>query len=252
MVVILGEHARRDWPGTCKSLLALLPGEWVILGGVKRATVGRLVLGPMAGHQPVALLKHEAGHSALLAKRAEGMDSPASIRRIGICWEATRAPRGTRIPQAWAAWVAQAGLLRVRRECEKSQEALGGQRPPVKAPVGHRASAGRQQAGEDLQTQVFLGAQPLGPPRDDPNLVVEPLDESQGRFVLRLAEGRTAIPVRCEHADKLLAGLEPLPFPGGFPVLEEAPRPARALAAPEPPEGFLEPGTAGGCHAAVT
>lgn len=43
-----------------------------------------------------------------------------SIRRIGLCWEATRAPRGTRKPQAWAISVGQAGLLRVRYQSEKS------------------------------------------------------------------------------------------------------------------------------------
>ena len=43
-----------------------------------------------------------------------------SIRRIGLCWEATRAPRWIHIPQAWAALVAQAGFLRVRSQCEKS------------------------------------------------------------------------------------------------------------------------------------
>ncbi len=43
-----------------------------------------------------------------------------SIRRIGLCWEATRAPRGTRKPQAWAISVGQAGLLRIRYQSEKS------------------------------------------------------------------------------------------------------------------------------------
>jgi hypothetical protein len=43
-----------------------------------------------------------------------------SIRRIGLCWEATRAPRWTRKPQAWAISVAQAGLLRARQKSEKS------------------------------------------------------------------------------------------------------------------------------------
>jgi hypothetical protein len=43
-----------------------------------------------------------------------------SIRRIGHCWEATRAPGWTRNPQAWAIAVAQAGLLRVRSQSEKS------------------------------------------------------------------------------------------------------------------------------------
>jgi hypothetical protein len=42
-------------------------------------------------------------------------------RRIGLCWEATRAPRWTRIPQAWAEQSAQASLLRDRHQSEKSQ-----------------------------------------------------------------------------------------------------------------------------------
>ena len=168
-----------------------------------------------------------------LAKRHEGIDSPASTRRIGLCWEATRAPRWTRIPQAWAASAAQAGLLRVRPECEKSQ-GVRGRASPDKAPPGNQRSDGRQHAGEDLQAQVLLVAQTISAPLDDPNLVVETLHESQRHFVLRLAEGRNAIPVRFDHADKLLVGFEPLPFQGGFPVLEEAPRPALALVAPEP------------------
>ena len=44
-----------------------------------------------------------------------------SARRTGLCWEATRAPRWTRIPQAWVASAAQAGLLRDRQQSEKSQ-----------------------------------------------------------------------------------------------------------------------------------
>src|SRR3989304_9417600 len=47
-------------------------------------------------------------------------DALPIFRRIGLCWEATRAPRRTRKPQAWAISVAQAGLLRVRRQSEKS------------------------------------------------------------------------------------------------------------------------------------
>jgi hypothetical protein len=43
-----------------------------------------------------------------------------TVRRIGLCWEATRAPRWTRKPQAWAISIAQAGLLRVRSQSEKS------------------------------------------------------------------------------------------------------------------------------------
>lgn len=53
------------------------------------------------------------------------ISSPAFARRMGLCWEATRAPRWTRIPQAWAALVAQAGLLRDRQQSEKSQGVWG-------------------------------------------------------------------------------------------------------------------------------
>ena len=60
-----------------------------------------------------------------LAKRWRTIGSRVSIWRIGQCWEATRAPRWIRIPQAWAAAVAQAGLLRDRQECEKSQGVWG-------------------------------------------------------------------------------------------------------------------------------
>ena len=56
-----------------------------------------------------------------LATRRAVLTSWMSTRRIGLCWEATRAPRWIRIPQAWAAMVAQAGLLRDRQQSEKSQ-----------------------------------------------------------------------------------------------------------------------------------
>jgi hypothetical protein len=62
-----------------------------------------------------------------------------SIRRIGLCWEATRAPHWTRKPQAWAAGVAQAGLqpsrclgsasLRARHQSEKSIKTTQKQNP---------------------------------------------------------------------------------------------------------------------------
>jgi hypothetical protein len=51
-----------------------------------------------------------------MKKRKENL----SARRIGLCWEATRAPRVTRKPQAWVIPVAQTGLLRVRPQSEKS------------------------------------------------------------------------------------------------------------------------------------
>ena len=60
-----------------------------------------------------------------LATRDGAIDFGVSTRRVGLCWEATRAPRRTRIPQAWAERSAQAGLLRDRQECEKSQGVWG-------------------------------------------------------------------------------------------------------------------------------
>jgi len=56
-----------------------------------------------------------------LAKCRGLISSPVFTRRIGLCWEATRAPRWTRIPQPWAEKSAQAGLLRDRQQSEKSQ-----------------------------------------------------------------------------------------------------------------------------------
>jgi hypothetical protein len=49
------------------------------------------------------------------------VNSAPFTRRIGLCWEAPRAPRWTRKPQAWAAQAVQAGLLRDRQQSEKSQ-----------------------------------------------------------------------------------------------------------------------------------
>ena len=59
-------------------------------------------------------------HRRLAIRRAV-LTSLMSTRRVELCWEATRAPRWIRIPQAWAASVAQAGLLRDRQQSEKSQ-----------------------------------------------------------------------------------------------------------------------------------
>src|SRR6266545_6586348 len=60
-----------------------------------------------------------------LANGCGAIDFGVSTRRVGLCWEATRAPRWTRIPQAWAAQAARAGFLRDRQECEKSQGVWG-------------------------------------------------------------------------------------------------------------------------------
>ena len=66
-----------------------------------------------------------------LAKSERVVNLKLSARRIGLCWEATRAPRRTRKPQAWATSVAQAGLLRVRLQCEKSQGVWGTESPKL-------------------------------------------------------------------------------------------------------------------------
>ena len=41
-----------------------------------------------------------------------------------------------------------------------------------------------QHAGQDLQSQILLVAQPVGPALDDADLVVESFDEAQGDLVL--------------------------------------------------------------------
>jgi hypothetical protein len=56
-----------------------------------------------------------------LASGGRRINWPVFARRIGLCRDATRAPRWTRIPQAWVAWAAQAGFLRDRQQSEKSQ-----------------------------------------------------------------------------------------------------------------------------------
>ena len=52
-----------------------------------------------------------------------------------------------------------------------------------------------------------------------------------------------------DHVGELLVGLEPLPLERGAPVVEEAPRPALALVAPQLAEGLLE--QVGGVQALV-
>jgi hypothetical protein len=79
------------------------------------------------GSRPRAPAGKTRGAKEIAAGRRSGLQlktkmrkSNLSIRRIGLCWEATRAPRRTLKPQAWAASVAQAGLPRVRHQSEKS------------------------------------------------------------------------------------------------------------------------------------
>src|SRR5205809_2656177 len=95
-----------------------------------------------------------------LATRDGSIDFGVSTRRVGLCWEATRAPRWTRIPQAWAERSAQAGLLRDRQECEKSQ-GVWGTASPMSACPAHRRLDGRQHAAQNFQTQILLVAQTI-------------------------------------------------------------------------------------------
>src|ERR1700736_4432667 len=95
-------------------------------------------------------------------------------------------------------------------------------------------------AGQDLEPQVVFVAQAVGAALDQPDLVVEPLDEAERDLVLRPAVGRNAIPMTVDHLRELLVGFEPLPLEACPPVLEEAPRPAFPFIAPQLAEAFLE------------
>src|ERR1700694_2293830 len=75
---------------------------------------------------------------------------------------------------------------------------------------------------------------------DDPDLVVEPFDEAERDFVLRLAVGGDAVPMAIDHGGELLIGFQSLPFERRAPVLEEAPCPTLLLITPELAKGLLE------------
>lgn len=88
-----------------------------------------------------------------------------SIRRIGLCWEATRAPQWTRIPQAWAGSPAQAGLLRARHQSEKSIVKL----TSTKARIVSYASSAKETFTLNQYTLALLRFQ-AGSPKDLPIL----------------------------------------------------------------------------------
>ena len=67
---------------------------------------------------------------------------------------------------------------------------------------------GGQHASEDLEPQVVLVAQAVGASLDDPDLVIEPLDEAERDLVLRPAIGRDAVPVTVDHGGELLVRLQ--------------------------------------------
>src|ERR1022692_3836064 len=81
---------------------------------------------------PVTLASRTIGILGL-ASGWEVIESQVSARRIGLCWEATRAPWWTRIPQAWAVSAAQGGPPG-RRAGETEKKKIpgggGGSAPP--------------------------------------------------------------------------------------------------------------------------
>jgi hypothetical protein len=82
--------------------------------------------------------------------------------------------------------------------------------------------------------------QAVGSALDDPDLIVEALDEAEGDFIFRLAIGGNSIPVSLNHLGELLVRLEPLPLQLFAPALEELPRPGFAVVVPQLTEGLLE------------
>src|SRR6266852_2715645 len=98
----------------------------------------------------------------------------------------------------------------------------------------------RQHAGEDLEAEVLFVAEAVRATLEDPDLVVQALDEAEGDLVLGVAVGREPVPVPVHHRRELLVGTQALPPQGDAPGLEEATRPGLAAVVPELPERFLE------------
>src|SRR5712691_9849324 len=97
-----------------------------------------------------------------------------------------------------------------------------------------------QHAGENLEPEVLFIAEPIGAALEDTDLVVQPLDEPERDLVLWAAVGGDPLPVLRNHRGELLIGPEALPLEPRPPVLEEAPRPALAVVAPQLPKGLFE------------
>src|SRR5260370_13621207 len=97
-----------------------------------------------------------------------------------------------------------------------------------------------QHAGENLEPQVLFIAEPVGAALEDTDLVVQSLDEPEGDLVFGAAVGGNPVPVLLNHRGKSLLGRQALPLQSHPPALEEAPRPALAVIAPELPERFFE------------
>jgi len=91
-----------------------------------------------------------------------------------------------------------------------------------------------------ISSKTSRDARPLAPgdrPRLDHALrfhpgVADPSDESERYFLLGPA-GLRCLPTTIDHCGELLIWREPLPLEARVPVLEETPRSALALAAPQ-------------------
>src|SRR5919109_3659120 len=98
----------------------------------------------------------------------------------------------------------------------------------------------RQHAGQDLQAQILFVLQPIRAPLDDPDLVVETLDEAERHFVLGVAESGAPLPMTLDHLRKLFVGLQALPLKGHPPSVKETPGPPFCLITPQLPKRLLE------------
>src|SRR5918995_7519026 len=100
-------------------------------------------------------------------------------------------------------------------------------------------SDSRQHAGEDLEAEVFLIAEPVRAALEDADLVVQPLDEAERDLVVRAAVGRDPVPMPVNHRGEFLVGPQALPLQGRPPVLEEAAGPGPPAAMPQGPARIL-------------
>src|SRR5829696_8794227 len=97
-----------------------------------------------------------------------------------------------------------------------------------------------QHASEELEAEVLLVSNPVGPSLDHADLVVDPFNEAQGHLVLLPAIRRDPVPVVLDHPGELLVRLEALPSQGRLPSLEESPRPHLPLVVPRLAGHLLE------------
>ena len=76
-----------------------------------------------------------------------------------------------------------------------------------------------EHARQNLQTKIFLVAQSIGSPLQNPNLITQSLDKTQRHLVLRLTVGSNAIPMADDHQREIFVGSQTLPLQGCSPVL---------------------------------